>query len=653
VALQSSGAISLGDLKTEFGDTGSSSLSEFYRGGSLVPNTGTNAAVPTSGEIQLSDFYGAEAAGWQWTQTYTSMNEGVTRTFQFEDTSGATTSGTFNWSINGTTADFNAVSGSGTINASSQGSFSITTKNDATTEGTENYTVSVTYSSSTILTQAFSVLDTSQDSVTIDVARSTTSVNEGSSFTFSATATVPITGTVSFSLGGTATDSSDYNTSGASTGTTGQFTFSNSTTSDTLTVTTVADSTTEGSETVSCTISSPSVSGFDPSIGTSNTSVTINDTSTGTPTVTINAVRSTSSVNEGNAFTFSASATEAITGTVDFTITGTATDSSDYNTSGASTGTTGQFTFSNSTTSDTLTVTTVADSTTEGSETVRCTISNPSVSGYIESIGTASRTVTINDTSQDPPVTPEYDFSAASYNVSEGSSRTITVNTSNVANGTTLYWSLASDPGNDIVTDSGSFTINSNTGSFSVTAASDSNNESTETLTLQLRTGSTSGTIQDTANLNILNVASINLTPATDTLSILDDDGTVSASGGIQLEGTSSADTYNIGTIIDGFQTTDHSNVWITGGDPADYEARVTVTSGTVNSNVSFTNFGTGTSVGTWTTLSSTNYVWSWQTTSQLTNTFTITLQIRDSATQTVQDSATVELNFETVFVPA
>jgi hypothetical protein len=533
VALQSSGAISLGDLKTEFGDTGSSSLSEFYRGGSLVPNTGTNAAVPTSGEIQLSDFYGAEAAGWQWTQTYTSMNEGVTRTFQFEDTSGATTSGTFNWSINGTTADFNAVSGSGTINASSQGSFSITTKNDATTEGTENYTVSVTYSSSTILTQAFSVLDTSQDSVTIDVARSTTSVNEGSSFTFSATATVPITGTVSFSLGGTATDSSDYNTSGASTGTTGQFTFSNSTTSDTLTVTTVADSTTEGSETV------------------------------------------------------------------------------------------------------------------------RCTISNPSVSGYIESIGTASRTVTINDTSQDPPVTPEYDFSAASYNVSEGSSSTITVNTSNVANGTTLYWSLASDPGNDIVTDSGSFTINSNTGSFSVTAASDSNNESTETLTLQLRTGSTSGTIQDTANLNILNVASINLTPATDTLSILDDDGTVSASGGIQLEGTSSADTYNIGTIIDGFQTTDHSNVWITGGDPADYEARVTVTSGTVNSNVSFTNFGTGTSVGTWTTLSSTNYVWSWQTTSQLSNTFTITLQIRDSATQTVQDSATVELNFETVFVPA
>ena len=83
MALQTSGTITIGDLRTEFGDTGSSSLSEFYRGGSLVPNTGTNAAVPTSGTISLSDFYGAAAVAqsWQWVQTYTSMGEGVTRTF--------------------------------------------------------------------------------------------------------------------------------------------------------------------------------------------------------------------------------------------------------------------------------------------------------------------------------------------------------------------------------------------------------------------------------------------------------------------------------------------------------------------------------------------------------------------------------------------
>lgn len=382
MALQSSGAISLQDLKTEFGDTGASSLSEFYRGGSLVPNTGTNAAVPTSGTISLTDFYGASATAqsWQWVQTYTSMNEGVTRTFQFEDVNDIITSGTFAWSINGDTTDFNAVSGSGTISATSQGSFSITTKNDADTEGTENYILSVSYGGSTILTQAFSVLDTSLTPVTINVARSTTSVDEGNSFTFYATATTAITGTVNFSLGGTATSGSDYTTSGAS----GSFTFSNSTTSDSITVSTIADNTTEGSENVSCTISSPSVTGFDPTIGT----------------------------------------------------------------------------------------------------------------GVLA--------VTINDTSLDPPT---YAFSAGSYNVTEGSSASITVNTTNVPNGTTLYWSLASDPGNDIITDSGSFTISSNTGSFSVSALFDSAyTESTETLTLQLRTGSTSGTVQDTADLNIINV---------------------------------------------------------------------------------------------------------------------------------------------------
>jgi len=487
VALQSSGAISIQDLKTEFGDTGSSSLSEFYRGGSLVPNTGTNAAVPTSGEISLTDFYGAAATAesWQWVQTYTSMNEGVTRTFQFEDVNDIITSGSFSWSINGTTADFNAVSGTGTISATSQGSFSVTTKNDATTEGTESYTLSVSYGGSTILTQAFSVLDTSLTPVTINVARSTTSVNEGSAFTFYATATAAISGTVNFSLGGTATGGgTDYTTSGAS----GSFTFSNSTTSNTVTVSTIADNSTEGSETVSCTISSPSVSGFDPTIGTGVLAVVINDTSV-TPSYAL--TRSTSSVNEGGSFTITFTTNQS--GSFAYTISGVS--SADIN--GASL--TGSVT-----NNDVLTFNITEDATTEGTETFNIALNN----------GQASTSVTINDTS----TAPTFDFSAASYNVTEGQSSTITVNTTNVSNGTTLYWSLASDPGNDIITDSGSFTISSNTGSFSVSALFDSAyTESTETLTLQLRTGSTSGTIQDTANLNIINVGGPSVTTGTTT----------------------------------------------------------------------------------------------------------------------------------------
>ena len=60
MALQASGAISLANLATEFGDTTPNSMSEFYAGGSLVGTN--NASVPSSGAIALSDFYNATAA---------------------------------------------------------------------------------------------------------------------------------------------------------------------------------------------------------------------------------------------------------------------------------------------------------------------------------------------------------------------------------------------------------------------------------------------------------------------------------------------------------------------------------------------------------------------------------------------------------------
>ena len=60
MALQASGAISLSDLATEFGDTAPNSMSEFYAGGSLVGTN--NASVPASGAITLANFYSATAA---------------------------------------------------------------------------------------------------------------------------------------------------------------------------------------------------------------------------------------------------------------------------------------------------------------------------------------------------------------------------------------------------------------------------------------------------------------------------------------------------------------------------------------------------------------------------------------------------------------
>jgi hypothetical protein len=60
MTLQSSGAISLSQIQTEFGGSNPVSMSEYYAGGSFVPSgaTGTNGAVPSSGTVSLSKFYG-------------------------------------------------------------------------------------------------------------------------------------------------------------------------------------------------------------------------------------------------------------------------------------------------------------------------------------------------------------------------------------------------------------------------------------------------------------------------------------------------------------------------------------------------------------------------------------------------------------------
>ena len=52
MALQSSGAISLANVQTEFGGSAPTSISEYY---------GVDTGVPASGTIALSDFYGTSA----------------------------------------------------------------------------------------------------------------------------------------------------------------------------------------------------------------------------------------------------------------------------------------------------------------------------------------------------------------------------------------------------------------------------------------------------------------------------------------------------------------------------------------------------------------------------------------------------------------
>ena len=62
MAVKSSGTLSFNtDIVGEFGGTAPHSLSEYKRGGSLVPDYSSNSDIPTTNSnIQFSDFYGAE-----------------------------------------------------------------------------------------------------------------------------------------------------------------------------------------------------------------------------------------------------------------------------------------------------------------------------------------------------------------------------------------------------------------------------------------------------------------------------------------------------------------------------------------------------------------------------------------------------------------
>jgi len=59
MTIVSSGTISINSLVGEYGGSAPHAMNEYYKGGSYVLNHSNNANVPTSGVIDLQDFYGA------------------------------------------------------------------------------------------------------------------------------------------------------------------------------------------------------------------------------------------------------------------------------------------------------------------------------------------------------------------------------------------------------------------------------------------------------------------------------------------------------------------------------------------------------------------------------------------------------------------
>lgn len=95
------------------------------------------------------------------------------------------------------------------------------------------------------------------------------------------------------------------------------------------------------------------------------------------------------------------------------------------------------------------------------------------------------------------PLTPTYSVVPTANNVNEGSSATFNVSGTNIVNGT-YYWTIGERP-EDFVIASNSFTISNNRATITVTPRSDITTEGSETFTVSIRSGSTSGPILATS----------------------------------------------------------------------------------------------------------------------------------------------------------
>lgn len=406
-------------------------------------------------------------------------------------------------------------SGSVTISANSA-TITRTIKEDISTEGSETIILSLRYGSTTgrILATAatVTVADTSLTR-TYSISPNTTNINEGQSVTFTIITTNVPDGTVLYY-----SNSGNINSSDLSAGSlTGSVTINSNTASITYTLSN--DLTTEGTEMIIVKVRLNSIGG--PEVATSD-AVYVADTSA----VTYAISPSTTSVQEGGTVTYTVSTQGVADGTTLYWTNAGTTVASDFSDSAQS----GSITISANAATFSRTLTNEAAY--EGSETIIMQLRTGTVSGTI--VATAA-TVTVSDG------TPTYAVSPSAASTNEGGTITWTVTTTNVANSTTLYWTnsgttAAGDFSSGV--NSGSFTITSNSGSFSLTLNNDSTTEGSETIVIQIRTGSTSGTVVATSSSVTVNDTS--LTSYSIEYNVIGGGGgggSATSSGGIYLSG--------------------------------------------------------------------------------------------------------------------
>ena len=311
-------------------------------------------------------------------------------------------------SITATTAttDFSAVQPiTFAVGATAPQTVTVTVANDGKVDGIRAYDAQLLNST---FSKVADVAGTITDPVpTITLASAAASVNEGSSVTLTATSdtvapvggySIPYTlssGTNTGTTGGAATIGTDYYAGAtANANTTGNIVIAAGATTGTLVLNAIADNTTEGAETL--TVTPGSIAGLN--IVATPVALTIADSSTAPAAGSVSLAAATAAVNEGSSDVFTITlGTAAPAGglTIPYTLAGTASNvSTNYTVSP-----TGNFTFAAGVTTASVTLAAVADSVTEGAQTVALTLGTLPT-GYSLAAGTsATNTVTINDTS--------------------------------------------------------------------------------------------------------------------------------------------------------------------------------------------------------------------------------------------------------------
>tara|TARA_R110000868_G_scaffold107277_3_gene293527 strand:- start:54 stop:1052 length:999 start_codon:yes stop_codon:yes gene_type:complete len=144
MALQSSGTITFAQIQAEFGGSNPISLSEYYRGGSYVPNTTVNSSIPTSGTITMSNFYSGSNTAAAWSSADFNSSTNVAR-------NSVNTSNTLSPTITGS-MDINVSGGISASFSIAGGSFSATTRAITTGQNiTARGTASASYNTASAL----------------------------------------------------------------------------------------------------------------------------------------------------------------------------------------------------------------------------------------------------------------------------------------------------------------------------------------------------------------------------------------------------------------------------------------------------------------------------------------------------------------------